>query len=155
MKYDILSGESGSFTVNNTVKEVALAASGNVTLQTAGASTNFVDGDNVFLETVRIQSEYQFGHGEGDISFQLQWDQAGLTPILELSGGASMYLPAPMLEISPMIQLAAPSPGSGNFSMVMTSLVMNVSQLNVPALVNGEILEFQLHVVCRHTIAMV
>lgn len=157
MIYDVIEADSGNFTVDTSQKKVNLTALvSNEAFQNAGAFNAFVDGDNVFLDSMRIKPPYQFGHADGEVFCSFEWFQNSLDfEVPELGFFGNVYFPKPDIALCPGIQLAAPFPGAGNFRLELNQLEMAVSMMNVPSALNGEVLNFRVQCVVKHTLPMV
>lgn len=161
MIYDVLNnkfdaGDRISFVGNNAVNEVAVRAlTTPKEMINANAGENFVDGDNIQILKIKLIMPYQYVHSTGNIGIQLRWFQAaGGVAIPEIGGAGFIYLPK-ITELEPKnLFLNAPSPGSGNFTLQLVLLSMNVSQVNAPAVLNLVTMDVGLQLDIAHTLAM-
>lgn len=129
--------------------------------QNGGVNTWFERGDNVILKKVQIDMPFGFGQGTGRHLIQLAWlasagDGGALTYIPELSGGG--FLPIPTMcdpvEFPPdglMIAVPTLATGVQRVQLVLKSVVLNVSMVNIPAVLVGAVVPFAYYLEVLHT----
>ena len=151
--FDVLEAPAGSFTVDTTQQYIQITSLlTNVNFTNSAGLNTFRDGDNVYIESMRIMLPYQFGHADFPIQMELKWWQGGGTgAIPEFGFLGQTYMPKPAISLPMGIQLQAPSPGSGNFRMQLAQLTMRVSMQLVPAPLNGFTYNPTVQAVTRHT----
>jgi hypothetical protein len=146
---EILSALGGSFTVNTAVKQVAAVLAGTPVFQgtTPPTAQWFDSGDGLLFYSIRCSLPYQFGQGEGQHIIEIMFEDSlgGLHSIPELQsgpGGSRMFMPSACDEINfgpngLFIPVPTNLPGTGRARLALSFVNLNVSQLNVPALING------------------
>lgn len=158
MIIDILNNEQINtldFTVDTSVNEViAFGPVGGPDIMVARSNgSQFEDGDNIFLESIRIMPGYDFGHGTGDIQIGFDYFQNGVDKIIpEIGIDGTIWMPKPCIEQPMNIQLQAPDPGSGDYSLrLAVAFQMNVSMVCAPDSLNGENIPITVQVRTKHT----
>ena len=163
MIFDILSSNTGvgnNFVVDNTVIEKALVAppaTGNK-FSNAAARDWFEKGDNLILTGFWVNIPFGFGQGTGLAQVSIFWeDGAGaFTLIPELANPASIIsLPnfCGPLEFPPGgLFVKVPTTGATRFRLTNLTSIMNISQINAPAIINGTTVKAQFHLRVLHTL---
>jgi hypothetical protein len=163
MIFDILSSNTGvgnNFVVDNTLTEKALVGppgTGNK-FSNAAARDWFEKGDNLILTGFWMNIPFGFGQGTGSVSLSLFWeDGAGaFTVIPELADPSStLNLPnfCGPLEFPPNgLFIRVPTTGATKFRLTNLNSIMNISQINAPAILQGTTQKVQFHLRVLHTL---
>lgn len=147
------------FVVNNAVDQVAVTVPGVSGLDfiNGNAATLFEPGDNVLLTGAFVNIPYGFGQGLGKAYIGIAWKTLVNTfvTIPELASNSVLVLPNfCLLEFPPSgLYIVAPR-GSGQCSLCLTTIVMTVSQINVPTQINGDTVKVQFHLRVNHTLPL-
>lgn len=152
-------GES-QFTVDTAVDQVTAVPPGPAGLKFLNGNGNawFAEGDSVLLVGAFIVNPYGFGQGTGKSYLGIAWVDGvgGFTPIPELAGNSILVLPGLCdLSFPPNgLYIRCPT-GAGRQALCLTNMVMNVSQINAPPQLQGDVLKIQVHLQVNHTKIMV
>lgn len=150
-----ISGQS-EFTVDAAVDEVAVVgpAPGGLVFINGAGSGYFEAGDNVILTGALTNIPYGFGQGTGTAKLDISWVD-GLNAFIAIPelGGNTLQLPniCGMLEFPPGgLFLEAPK-SFGPVALVLRGIELNVSQINVPAQLDAQVIKVQFHLRVNHT----
>lgn len=118
----------------------------------------FEDGDSVLLTGAFINIPYGFGQGTGRALIGIAWkdlsDNYHIIP--ELAGNSILAFPNFCeLEFPPSGLFIKAPVGFGKVALYLTNIVMNVSQINFPTDLGGDVLKVQFHLRVNHTKLMV
>lgn len=130
------------FVANNAVKEIAINASNNNYFETGLGLKNIVAGDNISLLSVKPMFPHQYCKGTGSPLLQIEYElvAGGTVVIPEL--GQDGVISYPDVEEyyfgheGKGVYLEVPTTGS--FYLRIKSVGLNVSQVNGPAVLNGD-----------------
>lgn len=120
----------------------------------------FAAGDNVILDEVRVNIPFGFGQGTDRHNIELQWLNSigGSFPIAELATAGELTIPdlCTPLKFENGLFLSIPKApgGTGKLVLFPSNVSLNVSMINAPALLNGDTLKVQYHLVIRHTLPL-
>ena len=128
-------------------------------------ATEFCPGDNILLNKLWVNLPYGFGQGQGTMQMGFSYLDALSSfipvPAFSLRSGSSSYLNIPgaacCLEfpgegvLIPALSYADADPNSAGYQLYLTSFNLNVSMLNIPDLLAGEIIKVQVHAMITHT----
>lgn len=135
----------------------------------ASGQSWFAPGDNVLLQAIWPALPYQFGQGSGSHSIDLLWAENGGTtaPVAEFANGLGaslIFLPSACepLQIEeganpPGLLLRVPTNlgGSANrVQLLISAASLNVSMVNLPAALDGEVLAMAYHFEVKHTLPL-
>lgn len=159
---DILSSDTGAaggkVTVNVAALEVAITgAGGGISFRNAAPDLWFEPGDNIVLTGAWINVPFGLGQGTGLASITIAWrDNFGVEtfpPELGNSGNLP-FVNFCAQEFPPDGLFIACPRGAGRQFLKITALAGNVSMLNVPATLEGQVLDVQWHLRVNHTKAL-
>jgi hypothetical protein len=156
MILDVLNNQNPEFTVNTAATSVAAAlTSVNQPFLNANGNSLFAAGDNVKIRTIALYLPFQFGAAAGQHAAGIQFGPVppGPFPIPELGNFSTIDLAPPCDKLE--IDLFVIGRVAANFSIVLSSIALNVSMLNVPPVLNGVTLNGYYQIVVEHTIALI
>jgi hypothetical protein len=155
---DITEAGFSEFVVDSSVAQVAVQGppAGNLDFFNAGGNAYFSAGDNIIISEIICSIPYGFGPGTGQVQAGILWSTSGgdAQIINELGGNSSVTFPnlCSLNVADPGIFITAPR--NSENKLVLSSIQLNVSQLNVPALIDGQTLKVQFHIKLFHTLPM-
>lgn len=157
---DLLSSDTtaagGKVTVDTSGPlEVAITGAGaGILFQNSAVNLWFEEGDNVVLTEALINVPFGLGQGTGRLSLTIAWQDAfavqtfppelGNAGILSFANFCKQDFPPSGLYMRCPV-------GAGRQFLKITALAGNVSMLNVPAALNGQVLSPQWHLRVNHT----
>lgn len=126
---------------------VTQPTAGGQIFRNANGDSLFTPGDNILINEIRLNTPFQFGQGNGQISLQIQYNRTvgGLLDIPEIGDDSFMYLPDLCTPVRfPGLGLFLRVPTNTTFRLVLVSHIdFNISMMNVPAELLGD--NFQVH----------
>lgn len=140
-------------TVDNTQLGLNLAGGSLPALMNdASGFPYFTYGDNVLIESCRIQLPYAFGNGDvvaGPISFQLGYIDKNLNDGLVTQVGAQGQVQLPSFNVDFPINkfIRMPANVNSDWALRVLTTTGNVSMVNVPNSLNGQLVRGVLY--CR------
>jgi hypothetical protein len=163
MVFDILSsapvaGDS-EVTVNLAVSEVAVTnTAASLFLRNANGDRWFAAGDNIILTGAWINVPYGLGQGTGLALINIAWEDSlgniSFPPELGTNGGGLPFVNFCAQEFPPTGLFIACPRNSGRVFLRITAVAANVSMLNVPAGIDGLVLDVQWHLRVNHTLPL-
>lgn len=155
-----------SFTVDNTIREVDVAKAGlPVSFFDANGFENFQYGENVFIESIRVQLPYGFGNGnntvaspaETGIHVELNWrDFNGNADFLFQFGSNGMTrLPTFNCDLPVNTMIDQPAAIDSKWKIQLPDFEASISMLNVPDILHTDVLLLRVFLKVRHTLAMI
>lgn len=160
---EVLECAGPTFTANNAVLQVAVALGATTSFQgpTPPTAQWFQPGDNLLLKRwfTRIPHGYLQGTGQHYVDLYFENSAGGLVPIPEVSPGAGssrMFIPS-LCEVAfddLFIQMPKTGPGNARHRLVLVTSVLNVSQVNAPAVLNGQVINVIYDIMVEHTLEM-
>lgn len=158
MASDITVGGVSEFTVNNAVNEVTVVTpvlGVGVDFVNAGGAKWFEAGDNPIITDIYCNIPFGFGQGTGTHKIDFAWlDNFGAINFpQEFSAGYGIFLPSLCgpLDFPPDGIFVKNTGGVGKQKLNLQVLLLNVSQLNVPAALNGQVIKVQYFIELTHT----
>jgi hypothetical protein len=146
------------FVVNSAVPEVAVLGPGPNGMQFRNSTGNqfFELGDNITLLGFTVSIPYGFGQATGSCISGIVWRDANLIsyPLPELAQDSTLSTPSvcDLLAIPDGLFVKCPVVGPpSRVLLLLNSFALNVSQLNVPALINGVTVKVRVMLQIWHT----
>jgi len=159
-------GAGPAFTVNNAVNDVDITP--NTLPQDffdASGLFNFDFGENVFIETIRVQLPYSFGNGdnasaspaESGIYLEMGYRDtaANLGSLDQLGVNGILRIPSFNVDVPINTMINQPSNVVADWKIQLVDIEANISMLNVPASLNALIFTPRVFLKVRHTLNMV
>lgn len=115
----------------------------------------FARGDNPILNATWINIPFGFGFGTGTTRFQIVWEDsaANIIPVAELPD-SWVQMPDPCAELLFPVNglfLTFPQSAVGKAKLSLDGVAMNVSMINLPADLAGDVISPQWHIQVLHT----
>lgn len=152
------------FVANSAVKSVAVnsPAAFDVIFTNANGDPWFEEGDHILLTGAWIVIPFGFGQGENDGGIapvmQILWvDALGNFTLIDELANISLLNPVNLcgpLEFPPDGLFIKTPVGSGRQKLVLSGFNLKVSQINLPAILEGETINVQVFLRVTHTKAL-
>lgn len=160
MSSDIDTDGVAEFTSDADVLEVAVIppGAGGLVFSNGNGSAFFQNGENFLLTGASLNIPYGFGEGTGKAYIGIAWknDDGDQVTIPELSGNSILVFPdfCCTIDFPPSgIYIACPLTG-GPWYLALTNIVMNVSQVGLPNVLDDQVFKVQFHLKINHTRAL-
>jgi len=159
-------GSGPTFTVDNTAKNADITK--NTLPQDffdASGLFDFTFGDNIFIEAVRVQLPYSFGNGnnagasptESGIYLELGYrdTNANIGTLDEFGVDGIFRIPTFNCDLPVMTLINQPANVDSDWKFQLKDIEANISMLNIPGNINGDVLTPRVFLKVRHTLPMV
>jgi len=159
MSSDISVAGESDFVASNVVDEVAVTVPGasGLPFDNANGDEWFEEGDNVVVTNFWVNIPFGFGQGTGRAQMGVAWEDAlgNFSTIVEFAGNSVVTLPNVCgLELPPSGLFVRTPAAGGKWRLSLTSLALNVSQVNLPTALNGDTVKVQYHIQLYHTLPL-
>ena len=127
-----------------------------VFFQSPNAAIWFEPGDNITLERIWTPIPHGFGQGSGTPVLGLRFQNAALafSPIAEISVTGDLIYPdlcGGLTFPDGGLYIQVPKTPSSRWRLAIQTLSMNISQVNLPAALNGQVIDVQVYCMVKHT----
>lgn len=113
-----------------------------IPLQNGAGNSWFQPGDNIRLQSIGCRLPFGFGGGSGNFTVGVQWVDSlfNFFPIPELGPGSLIYLPSicdPLVFPGEGLFIKIPTVTPNRLQLRITVNALNISMVNLPAILNG------------------